>query len=243
MRFLSMGDRALTVEFASGFDAAARAAVVALDQAIMHARDTEALAGVLDVAPTFRSLTVHYDPFLITRAALENAIRGLATDRAEDGSKQQTLWRLPVCYGGPHGPDLQELAADTGLGEPALIDLHVETEVSVHMLGFLPGFAFMGDIAEDLRKPRRREPRLRVPAGSVAVADRLTAIYPWESPGGWHLIGGCPVPLFDVESSQPTLLAPGDKVRFDPVSETEFAQLRQGLTDGALSVQMFRQAS
>ncbi|MDJ0994517.1 MAG: carboxyltransferase domain-containing protein, partial [Dinoroseobacter sp.] len=139
--------------------------------------------------------------------------------------------------------DLSDLALDTGMSQSALVDLHAGTEVSVHMLGFLPGFAFMGDIAEPLRKPRRKEPRLRVPAGSVAVADRLTAIYPWESPGGWHLIGACPVPLFNAEATPPTLLSPGDRVRFDPVAQEDFAKLKNRIRNGDLAVQVFRESS
>ncbi len=242
MRILSLGDRALTVEFASGFEPEARQAVITLDKALSDAREAGTLPGVLDVAPTFRSLTVHYDPLQIKRASLEASLRQLVTATSGVASKSKRLWRLPVCYGGAFGPDLHDLAKDAGLSETALIDLHAGTEVSVHMLGFLPGFAFMGDIAEPLRKPRRREPRLRVPPGSVAVADRLTAIYPWESPGGWHLIGACPVPLFFAEEAQPTLLLPGDRVCFDPLTEAEFENLKRRLRRADLSPQSFREA-
>ncbi|MEM9393553.1 MAG: 5-oxoprolinase subunit PxpB [Pseudomonadota bacterium] len=240
MRFLSLGDRALTVEYASGFDPQARKAVIALDEAIREAREAGSLSGILDVAPTFRSLTVHYDPLQINQASLKASLMDLARPSSSEREPNTTLWRLPVCYGGSFGPDLPDLVADTGLSEADVIELHSSIEVSVHMLGFLPGFAFMGDIAEPLRKPRRQEPRLRVPPGSVAVADRLTAIYPWESPGGWHLIGACPVPLFFAEEAKPTLFEPGDRVRFEPVTKSQFEGLKQQLNRAELSPQSFR---
>ena len=143
MRILSLGDRALTVEFASGFDANARRAVILYDRAIMQARNAGVLPGIVDVAPTFRSLTVHYDPFQTTRVDLEQSIRALAIDRTSETETDQTVWRLPVCYGGQFGPDLSDLALDAGMSQSALVDLHAGTAVSVHMLGFLPGFAFM----------------------------------------------------------------------------------------------------
>lgn len=108
------------------------------------------------------------------------------------------------------------------------------------MLGFLPGFPFMGDLPEPLHLPRRTEPRTRVPAGSVAIATGLTAIYPWESPGGWHLLGRCPVPLFDARQEAPALLQAGDHVRFDPVSATEYARIERALAAGELDASAFQ---
>lgn len=243
MRILSLGDRAVTVEFASGFDKNARAAVVAMDQAIARARSMGALIGVVDVAPTFRSLTIHYDPMRVTRSSLERELLALKTEGIAKDRSQQRLWRLPVLYGGHFGPDLSDIASAAGISEVKAIELHSDTEVSVHMLGFLPGFAFMGDIAAPLRRARRKEPRLRVPPGSVAVADRLTAVYPWESPGGWHLIGVCPLNLFDTHADPPAVLAPGDRVRFEPVSETKLRELQAAIGAGDITASDFRMRS
>jgi KipI family sensor histidine kinase inhibitor len=240
MRILSLGDRAFTVEYAPGFDATARAAVVHLDAAIKSARAAGELQGVVDIAPTFRSLTVHYDPLLTTRAELEAAIRALSGSAQTGDVSQGTRWKLPVLYGGDGGPDLEALATAAGLQTSEAIDLHAAIPVSVHMLGFLPGFAFMGDIAEPLRQPRLKSPRLRVPPGSVAVADRLTAVYPWESPGGWHLIGICPVPFFDTGWAQPSLLAPADVVCFEPVTPNRHAEIVAALESGDLGPDDFR---
>lgn len=240
LRVLSLGEAAVTVEFAPGFDDGARAAVVRVDAALGAARAAGELDGVLDVVPTFRSLTVHFDPDVIPQAELAPRLRTLAEAAPEQGAAAGTHWRFPTAYGGAHGPDLADLAAAAGLAEEEVIALHAETAVSVHMLGFLPGFAFMGDIATPLRRPRRTSPRTRVPAGSVAVADRLTAIYPWESPGGWHLIGTCPVPLFDLRRDRPALLSPADTVTFVPTSEPEIAALAAALGAGEVDPNSFR---
>jgi KipI family sensor histidine kinase inhibitor len=239
-RFLSLGDSAFTVEFAPGFEAAARRSVAALDAAIAAARDEGRLLGVTGTTPTFRSLTVHYDPLQACRASLDPAIAGLAGGEVGTSPVAGSRWRFPVAYGGADGPDLEPLAEAAGLSAAEVVDLHAGTEVEVYMLGFLPGFAFMGDIAAPLRLPRRSEPRTRVPAGTVAVADRLTAIYPWESPGGWHLVGACPVPLFAVDRDPPALLAPGDRVSFSPVDAAEVEDLSAALRAGDLDPAGFR---
>jgi KipI family sensor histidine kinase inhibitor len=240
MRILSLGDGAFTVEFAAGFDAAARRSVTRLDAAVAAACGAGRLRGVTGTTPTFRSLTVHYDPLLGSRATLEPQVAGLIGERSDAAPAAGIRWRLPVAYGGEGGPDLEPLAAAAGLSAAGVVELHAGTEVEVHMLGFLPGFAFMGDIAAPLRLPRRTEPRTRVPAGAVAIADRLTAIYPWESPGGWHLIGTCPVPLFAPDRDPPALLAPGDRVGFAPTDAAEVARLAAAARAGALDPMRFR---
>ena len=119
--------------------------------------------------------------------------------------------------------------------------MHAATEFTVYMLGFMPGFAFMGGLPEALSVPRRQEPRLRVPAGSVALTGGLTAIYPWESPGGWQLLGRCPVPLFNAAAPSPVLLAPGDQVSFEPVTAARHAELETALRAGKLLAEHFLQ--
>lgn len=239
MRILDLGDAALTVEFGDAIDPALQARVNALDVAIERARAAGQLGGVIETVPTFRSLTVVYDPLLTRRATLEAALSELidAADHAPVGDGRH--WRLPACYGGAFGPDLADVAAATNLTPEAVIDAHSATEYVVYMLGFLPGFPFMGDVPAALQLPRRSEPRLRVPPGSIAIANGLTAIYPWESPGGWHLLGRCPVPLFDATRDAPALLAAGDRVRFTPVSVDEFDRLDAELKAGRLDPQQW----
>ncbi|MBL8424722.1 MAG: 5-oxoprolinase subunit PxpB [Candidatus Accumulibacter phosphatis] len=233
LRILDAGDTALTIEFGDGVDRRLLAAVAALDAALAQAVEDGRLPGIVETVPTFRSLTVIYDPLRTTRAAIEPVIRSLIDASSAARSPARRQWRLPVCYGDQSadcGPDLDELAAACGLTPAEVIRLHSTGTYEVYMLGFLPGFAFMGDLPAVLARPRRSEPRVRVPAGSVATAGTLTAIYPWESPGGWHLIGSCPVPLFSAAWPQAALLRPGDRVSFREVEVGEYRALAAELT-------------
>jgi KipI family sensor histidine kinase inhibitor len=239
-RLLDAGDAAFTVEFGSTIDARLVAAVNALDAKIAHARAAGALRGIVETMPTFRSLTVFYDPLATARDALVAELQPLLAADASVDETPGRCWRLPVCYEGDCGPDLAETARATGLREDDVVALHSGTEYRVYMLGFLPGFPFMGDLPPPLRLPRRTQPRVRVPAGSVAIATGLTAIYPWESPGGWHLLGRCPLPLFDAGRASPSLLAPGDRVRFAPVATSDYEDIARGVATGAFDAAAWR---
>jgi KipI family sensor histidine kinase inhibitor len=236
IRWLDAGDGAVTVEFGSTIDTRLVAAVSAFDAAITRAREAGSLPGLVETMPTFRSLTVFYDPLATSRQRIEAQLRPLLAAAPAENAAVGRHWRLPVCYEGDAAPDLAEAARATGLPESEVVALHSGVDYRVYMLGFLPGFPFMGDLPEPLRLPRRTQPRVRVPAGSVAIATGLTAIYPWESPGGWHLLGRCPLPLFDVHRPAPSLLSPGDRVRFVPVPRTEHDRLAAAARDGSLDV-------
>ena len=231
-RILDAGDAALTIEFGSVIDPALLAAVNALDTAVLQFQQDGGLPGVIETMPTFRSLTVFFDPLATDRDTVLAALQSLIALAEHGAPVAGRYWRLPVCYEGELAPDLAEVARSLGMAESEVVALHSGTEYLVYMLGFLPGFPFMGDLPESLRLARRSQPRVRVPAGSVAIATGLTAIYPWESPGGWHLLGRCPVSLFDARRASPSLLAAGDKVRFTPESADECRALEAGLRSG-----------
>lgn len=238
-RILPLGDTALTLEFGDRIDPALQAAVSALDQAIGDARAHGRLHGIVETMPTFRSLTVIFDPLETDHDRITEVLNALPQDDLEQ-SREVRHWRLPACYQPGFGDDLDSVAQTIGSDTASVVRLHSECEYVVYMLGFLPGFPFMGDLPESLHLPRRTEPRTRVPAGSVAIATGLTAIYPWESPGGWHLLGRCPVPLFDACQQTPALLQAGDRVRFEPVSATEYARIERALAIGELNAAAFR---
>ncbi len=227
VRFLSVGDRALAIEFGDRIERGLSRAVLRLDRVIRAERPP----GVVETVPTFRSLLVHYDPLTISRAELERVIAGLL-ERDAVAMEARRLWRVPVCYEGELAPDLAEVALLTGLAAEEVAALHRGTLYHVYMLGFLPGFPYLGDLPEALHLPRRADPRLRVPAGSIAIATSLSAIYPYESPGGWHLIGATPLRFFDPARSPPALLAPGDAVRFEPIAAEAFAAIGSALAGG-----------
>lgn len=240
-RVLDAGDAAMTIEFGNVIDPQLLARVNALDQAIQALSAAGTLPGLIETMPTFRSLTVFFDPLVTGREALLAALHpALAGSAGPAPDVRQRCWRLPVCYEGDAGPDLAETAAAIGVSEDEVVALHSGCEYRVYMLGFLPGFPFMGDLPDPLRLPRRAQPRVRVVAGSVAIATGLTAIYPWESPGGWHLLGRCPVTLFDARRASPSLLAAGDRVRFEPVSASEYARLEAASAGGDIDPAYWR---
>ena len=224
MRFLSAGDRALVVEFGDRIDRELSADVLRLGAII----GSSALDGVVETVPTFRSLTVYYDPLVTTRAKLQPAIAGLLEGEHRPQASA-SLWRVPACYEGEFAPDLDDVACLTGLTRGDIVALHSSTRFHVYMLGFLPGFPYMGDLPEVLALPRRANPRTRVPAGSISIAMTLSAIYPYESPGGWHLIGATPVRLFDARQASPALFNPGDAISFEPIDPDRFAAIREAV--------------
>jgi KipI family sensor histidine kinase inhibitor len=224
MRFLSAGETAVLVEFGDRIDRALSDRVLALARALRAAPPL----GVVDVVPTFRSLLVHYDPLLTRGKDVTIAIRALTDAEGGRGSPRRR-WTIPACYAPELAPDLAEVAERTGLTTEDVATRHARTEFHVYMIGFAPGHPYMGDLPSELALPRRTDPRLRVPAGSIAIASTLSVIHPIENPTGWHVIGATPIRLFDPAWEQPSLLSPGDAVRFEPVALSEFEAIRSAV--------------
>lgn len=231
LRIRACADAALLVELGGGPGRDTSARVLALREALRAA----ALPGVLETVPGYTTLTVHYDPLRTSAAALQGALAGLEIGAAAARPRDRH-WRLPVCYEGEHAPDLEAVAQACGLDSAAVVAAHSAPAYYCYLLGFAPGFGYLGDLPPALRLPRRDHPRLRTPAGAVAIADRMTAVYPVESPGGWHLIGNTPVRLFDTGHEPPALLRPGDHVSFEPVSAAEHARIRAAVAAGEYTV-------
>jgi KipI family sensor histidine kinase inhibitor len=208
-RVLHSGDGALLVQFDERIDPEVNARAIALAASLQASPQT----GILDVVPTFRSVTVYFDP-------LRTDVPALRARLEQDPGPMPSVLRnaaehvIPVEYGGAAGPDLPQVASAAGLSEAEVIARHTDAVYRVFMLGFLPGFAYLGPLDPQLALPRRATPRPHVPAGSVAVAGLQTGIYPMESPGGWHLIGRTDVRVFDPNRPEPFLLKAGDSVRF-----------------------------
>ncbi len=226
-RILPQGDRTLVLvlEQTLSMQTGQQCGAVAL------ALRAAALRGVTDIVPSFNTVAVHYQPRLFGPAT---RFRNLAADIVR--IVQETVHQparpatrtidIPVCYGGQHGPDLEAVARHCGLSTDAVIALHSRDAAYVFMLGFTPGAPYIGlhDAALDIA--RRDTPRTHLPAGSVAIANRQTVIYPNVSPGGWHILGATPLPLFQPEREPYTLLAPGDMVRFIPIDADEYVALK-----------------
>lgn len=209
-------------------------------EAVMAVRAVSALAakiraeappGLLELVPAGSALAIHFDPLASGAGEWQARIeRWLGQLDAPDGESGR-LVEIPVCYGGAFGPDLDDVARRTGRSAEEVVRLHAGTEYVVGMIGFAPGFPYLFGLPRELAVPRREEPRTKVPAGSVAIGGGYAGIYPKELPGGWHIIGRTPSVLFDPAASPPSLLAPGDRVRFVPVDEGEFRRLA-GKRDG-----------
>jgi KipI family sensor histidine kinase inhibitor len=219
--FFDFTESALLVDFGAGHDKALSLEILDLSERLMQA----GLLGLTECIPALSSLTVLYDPLQLPRERLAEEIELLNRSGQAVEDRGQS-WEIPVVYGGERGPDLKEVAAHAGLSEGQAAELHASPLYRVYMLGFLPGFAYLGDLPEPLRMPRRKTPRPRIPAGSVAIAADMTAVYPLESPGGWHAIGSAPLTLWDMAREDEPLLKPGDRVRFVPISEAEAEALR-----------------
>jgi inhibitor of KinA len=221
-----LGDSALTVDFGNIMNRSINEKVIAL----FHLLQRTSIEGVLDIIPAYSSLTVCYDIMRVHKPDPEKTVFETLAERIEHLTAKEGLTvnqairklKVPVCYGGKYGPDLEMLAKQKSLSDSEVIQIHTSDIYYVYMVGFLPGFAYMGEVDERISLPRRREPRTRVPAGAVGIAGKQTGIYPMDSPGGWQIIGQTPMALFDKEKKEPVLFQAGDEVSFYSISEYEF---------------------
>lgn len=219
-RIVPVGDMAILIELGETIDPRINAAVIALDRRIR----AMAIEGVVDLVPTYRSLLVHYDPDRIDGHALLARLSKLRID-FEEPPTEGRLWTVPVAYGGEFGMDLEAVARRHGISPEEVIRLHTGPTYRVYMVGFVPGFTYLGGLDPRLHTPRLEEPRPRTPAGSVSIGGIQTGIASVEIPSGWHLLGRTPVRTFDPERTPPLLLEPGDRVRFVPIDPARFVEL------------------
>ncbi len=230
-RVLAAGDTALVVEFGDRVDRELSAAVLSLAQAL----DAERIAGVVETVPTFRSLMVHYEPLVLPAASLAARI----DEHMQKLKAREVIgrvWQLPVCYDPRFAIDLDDVARRAALSRQQVVERHSGPIYHVYMLGFLPGQAYMGEVAAELALDRLEIPRTSIPAGSLAIAARMSCVFPRETPCGWRVIGRCPIPLWDPAQAT-ALLAPADKVMFVPVSVREYETLAARASQGVLRIE------
>ncbi|MFI5230356.1 MAG: 5-oxoprolinase subunit PxpB [Gemmatimonadales bacterium] len=228
MRFTPLGDQAVTVTFGTTIDEATHRRVRAAAARLDAAR----VGGIVDLAPAFASIAVHYDPMRVAAGPgspyerIVSTLERVLTDLRADALPTPREVEIPVCYGNELGPDLEDVAKRHGLTPDDVVRLHSGASYLVYMVGFMPGFAYLGGLPEAIATPRRSTPRTSVPAGAVGIGGRQTGVYPLVSPGGWNLIGRTPVAVFDIAREPATLVATGDRVRFRAISPTEFSDWR-----------------
>lgn len=220
MKIVSAGENSVIVYFADSASAEVTARV-------QHAvQQLSAILGnkLIDLTPSYASLLITYDPFSIDQSTLRTIIHNSANSFTEGAQTQGRLIELPCFYSADYSPDLSTLANRAGIPISEVIERHTQVEYRVYAIGFAPGFAYLGDVDPLLATPRLDTPRLSVPRGAVAIADRQTAVYPAESPGGWNLIGLCPSVLFDPQSTPPMPFSVGDRVRFHAISQSDYIE-------------------
>jgi KipI family sensor histidine kinase inhibitor len=228
LRLLPAGEAALLVELGDAIDPDLNEAVHRLDAAINRA----APDGLIETVPTYRSILVSFDPTRTTADALGAEISALRAGGGEAVATERRRWFVPICFGGEYGEDLTAVAERAGLSPDAVVDLHCSADYRVYMLGFSPGFAYLGGLPEKLHQPRRENPRSVTPAGSFMQGGSQAALSPVAMPSGWHLIGRTPLRLFDPGRSQPFLLAPGDRVRMIAITGEDYGHM--AVQDGLL---------
>jgi inhibitor of KinA len=212
-RIVSSGDSTVVVEFEARIDPAVNVRSIRLADAVR----VSGLAGIRDVVPTFCSVAIFFDPLRTSYQPLVEWLERQAGVPANSIADLPAPIEVPVCYGGDLGPDLSSVAARANVSPEEVAAIHASVTYRVFMLGFAPGFAYLGILDERIRVPRHATPRIRVPRGAVGIADAQTGIYPMDTPGGWQIIGRTPVRPFDVSRKEPFLFKPGDAVRFVPI--------------------------
>jgi len=231
-KYLPAGDKGLVVEFGNSISKDINIKVRSFALAI----DNAGIPGLLEYIPSYRSLLIIYDPLTWEFKLLVNRLKQLEDNLSMMQFPNPQIYCLPVAYGGEYGPDLYFICEHTGLKKEDVIKIHSGVDYLIYMLGFTPGFPYLGGMDERIAAPRLNSPRGKISAGSVGIAGSQTGIYPIESPGGWRIIGRTPVKLFDPDNERPVLLNAGDYVRFYPVSVDEYYQIARAVEKGEYNV-------
>lgn len=221
VRFLTLGDSAIAVEFGQEIRLDVNQQVTALKKLL----EENPVAGVVELVPTYCTLMIVYNPLTIGYTELKQAVEKLLGQLSAVSTSEKEVIEIPVLYGGEYGPDLQEVASVHNMTEAEVIRCHAEPEYPIYMLGFVAGFPYLGGMNEAIATPRKQSPRLKIPAGSVGIAGGQTGIYSVESPGGWQIIGRTPLKLYDPDLEEPILLRAGQYVKFKPISEAEYKEM------------------
>jgi KipI family sensor histidine kinase inhibitor len=217
------GDTGVIIEFGEGIDPDVNARV----RAVAAALKLRPLPGVIETIPTYRSLLLIYDPLEILPGAIVDFVKAVESSLGQEADAAFRLVEIPVCYGGEFGPDIGTVSTNSDLAEEEVIRLHSAPDYLIYMVGFTPGFPFLGGLDPRLFTPRLKTPRMAVPEGSVGIANNQTGIYPITSPGGWQIIGRTPLTLFAPERENPFLYQAGDRIRFVPVTAREYERIKE----------------
>ena len=223
VKFLLSGDTSITVEFGNEISNSINAKIRALGILIEQSN----VKGIVELVPTYRSVTIHYDPSIILYAPLVAQLKGLISQLSAVELPPTEVLEIPVLYGDEMGPDLEFVASNSGKTAKQVITMHTSTEYLIYMLGFTPGFTYLGGLNEEIATPRLKTPRVKIPAGSVGIAGSQTGVYPIDSPGGWQLIGRTPVKMYDALRETPILPKAGQYIKFYAIDQAEFDKIAE----------------
>lgn len=231
-KIVPVGDGAVNIEFGTEISDEINDRVYAFAETI----DALSPPWLDELVPTYRSLLVHYDGQIFDFDVVDTELKKLVLESSAETSgssvRSPLVYELPTAYGGEFGPDLESVAKHAGISTIEVVKIHSGTAYRVYMIGFSPGFPYLGGMDARIATPRLATPRTRVPAGSVGIAESQTGVYPTASPGGWQLIGRTPVRLFDHEKEPPSVLQPGHFVRFVPIEDERFPEIEREVTAG-----------
>ena len=232
VRILTEGDASLLVQFKQEISPAVNARIAATVKLLRQ----QHTPGIVDVIPAFASLLINYNPGVISYAELRRRVEALLKLDIGTEHVAKRIFEIPVCYGGEYGPDLHTIAEHAGLSEEEVIEIHSSRDYLIYMLGFLPGFCYLGGLDERIHTPRLANPRKAIPQGSVGIGGSQTGIYPMQSPGGWQLMGMTPVKTYDPERAVPILVNAGEYIHFYPVDEAEYLSIKEQVEAGTYQV-------
>ncbi|MBE6909835.1 MAG: 5-oxoprolinase subunit PxpB [Ruminococcaceae bacterium] len=221
VRFLLTGDTSLSAEFGNEISESINAQI----RAFTIALEKSGVPGIVELVPTYRSCMIHYDPGVISYRALTKRLEGLLGQLGSIKIPPSDVLEVPVLYGGEMGPDLAFVAEHAGISEQEVVDIHTSTEYLIYMLGFTPGFTYLGGMSDKIETPRLKQPRVKIPAGSVGIAGKQTGVYPIDSPGGWQLIGRTPVKMYDPNRETPILPKAGQYIKFRAIDQAEYDEI------------------
>ena len=227
-RYLTAGDKAIVLEFGNEINKELNLLV----RKMYYYISKKNIGGIEEIVPTSRSLTIYYNPQKVKFADLVQQLKELEDSVTEIALPIAYITEIPVLYGGEYGPDLEFVAQHNKLSSKEVINIHTKKEYFIYMLGFLPGFVYLGGMSDKIATPRLEKPRIKVPEGSVGIAAKQTGIYPIESPGGWQIIGRTPVKLYDPKKESPFLLKSGDYVKFYPINQKKFEEIKKIYKEG-----------
>ena len=234
VKIMTAGDSSILIQFGNAIDPDINAKIAATVQLMKE----QHIEGVVDIIPAFCSLLINYDPRVISYDEMKTRMEKILSVEIAAGARKKKVYEIPVCYGGEFGPDLSTIAEHAGLSEQEVINIHSSTDYLIYMLGFLPGFTYLGGLDERIHTPRLANPRIRIPAGSVGIGGSQTGIYPMDSPGGWQLMGMTPVKTYDPDREVPILVEAGEYIRFIPVDRAEYDRIKEEVEQGTYTVRV-----